>query len=82
MRNRLCKKCTSLPTNNFRFARTIDAAWFNERDLPKSFFEVENTTDMIAMEVCEWKSHNIKSVVVFSCMLLSPPFCATFVKGD
>ena len=29
-----------------RFARTIDAVWFNERNLPKSFFEVENSTDM------------------------------------
>ena len=29
-----------------RFARTIDAIWFNERSMPNAFFEVENTTDM------------------------------------
>lgn len=27
-------------------ARTIDVIWFNERNLPNSFFEVEHSTDM------------------------------------
>lgn len=29
-----------------RRARTIDVVWFNERNLPNSFFEVEHTTDI------------------------------------
>ncbi len=29
-----------------RHGRTIDVSWFNERNLPDAFFEVENTTDM------------------------------------
>ncbi|WP_170018841.1 hypothetical protein [Campylobacter sp. RM16190] len=28
-----------------KFAKTIDAIWFNERKLPHSFFEVEHSTD-------------------------------------
>ena len=29
-----------------KYAQTVDAIWFNERNMPKAFFEVENTTDM------------------------------------
>ena len=29
-----------------RHAKTVDVAWFNERDMPCAFFEVEMTTDM------------------------------------
>jgi hypothetical protein len=29
-----------------RRARTVDVTWFNERRLPKAFFEVEHTTDI------------------------------------
>jgi hypothetical protein len=28
-----------------RFAKTVDVIWFNERNLPNSFFEVEHSTD-------------------------------------
>lgn len=28
-----------------KFAKTIDAIWFNERKLPHSFFEIEHSTD-------------------------------------
>lgn len=28
-------------------ARTIDTVWFNERDLPKAFYEVEHSTNII-----------------------------------
>ena len=29
-----------------KFAKTVDTVWFNERKMPKAFFEVENTSDM------------------------------------
>jgi len=29
-----------------KFARTVDAIWFNERKMPCDFFEIEHTTDM------------------------------------
>lgn len=32
--------------NIIRRAQTIDVVWFNERNLPNSFFEVEHTTDI------------------------------------
>ncbi len=28
-------------------AKTVDVIWFNEREMPNSFFEVEHTTDMV-----------------------------------
>lgn len=31
--------------NIVKFAKTIDVVWFNERNLPNSFFEVEHSTD-------------------------------------
>jgi hypothetical protein len=30
-----------------RRARTVDVSWFNRRKLPKAFFEVEHSTDML-----------------------------------
>lgn len=30
-----------------RRARTVDVSWFNQRKLPKAFFEVEHSTDML-----------------------------------
>lgn len=29
-----------------KFAKTVDCIWFNERNLPNSFYEVEHTTDI------------------------------------
>lgn len=30
-----------------RVARTVDVVWFNERDMPETFIEVEHTTNMV-----------------------------------
>jgi hypothetical protein len=30
-----------------RKAQTVDVVWFNERNMPDAFFEVENSTDML-----------------------------------
>ena len=32
--------------NLLRRARTVDVTWFNDRKLPKAFFEVEHSTDI------------------------------------
>jgi len=32
--------------NLLRRARTVDVTWFNERKLPKAFFEIEHSTDI------------------------------------
>ena len=32
--------------NLLRKARTVDVIWFNERDMPSDFYEVEHTTDI------------------------------------
>ncbi len=32
--------------NLLRKARTVDVIWFNEREMPSDFYEVEHTTDM------------------------------------
>lgn len=41
---------TELPVftyeNLLRKAKTVDVIWFNNRNMPSSFFEVEHTTDM------------------------------------
>ena len=29
-----------------KFAKTVDVIWFNERNLPNSFYEIEHTTDI------------------------------------
>lgn len=43
-------KITSVPIftydNLLKKARTIDVIWFNERDMPSYFYEVEHTTDI------------------------------------
>ncbi|MBO7081565.1 MAG: hypothetical protein J6V99_05975 [Neisseriaceae bacterium] len=38
-------KCDFTYPEIVRFAKTIDVIWFNERNLPNSFFEVEHSTD-------------------------------------
>ena len=32
--------------NLLRKARTVDVIWFNEREMPAAFYEVEHTTDI------------------------------------
>lgn len=49
--NRKLSEITTTEQCNFtypeivRFAKTVDVIWFNERNLPNSFFEVEHSTD-------------------------------------
>lgn len=38
-------KCDFTYPEIIRFAKTIDVIWFNNRNLPNSFFEVEHSTD-------------------------------------
>ncbi|MBR1374684.1 MAG: hypothetical protein IJ566_01190 [Cardiobacteriaceae bacterium] len=38
-------KCDFTYAEIIRFAKTVDVIWFNERNLPNSFFEVEHSTD-------------------------------------
>lgn len=38
-------KCDFTYPEIIRFAKTVDVIWFNERNLPNSFFEVEHSTD-------------------------------------
>lgn len=33
-------------SNILRFARTVDVIWFNNRNMPNAFYEIEHTTDM------------------------------------
>jgi hypothetical protein len=49
---RLAEVSTLRDFHNFTYdsllkrARTVDVSWFNQRKLPKAFFEVEHSTDM------------------------------------
>ena len=57
-KNRLCleRKLSNIATIGkiydftypeiLKFARTVDVIWFNERNMPNSFYEVEHTTDI------------------------------------
>lgn len=44
--------CTTVQIPEFSFeeltnrARTVDVIWFNERNMPNSFFEIEHSTDI------------------------------------
>ncbi|MBQ9183657.1 MAG: hypothetical protein IJ143_07785 [Neisseriaceae bacterium] len=38
-------KCDFTYPEIIKFAKTVDVIWFNERNLPNSFFEVEHSTD-------------------------------------
>ena len=48
----LVELCTSVNLPKFSYeqltnrARTVDVIWFNERNMPNSFFEVEHSTDI------------------------------------
>ncbi len=52
LERRLAEVSTLRNFHNFTYdsllkrARTVDVSWFNERKLPKAFFEVEHSTDM------------------------------------
>lgn len=52
LERRLAEISTLRDFHNFTYdsllkrARTVDVSWFNERKLPKAFFEVEHSTDM------------------------------------
>ncbi len=52
LERRLAEVSTLRDFHNFTYdsllkrARTVDVSWFNQRRLPKAFFEVEHSTDM------------------------------------
>lgn len=52
LERRLAEVSTLKDFHNFTYdsllkrARTVDVSWFNQRKLPKAFFEVEHSTDM------------------------------------
>lgn len=52
LEKKLCDVATVPQIYNFtypeilKFAKTVDVIWFNERDLPNAFYEVEHTTDI------------------------------------
>lgn len=47
-------------------ARTVDAVWFNERQLPHAFFEVEHSTDIYnsLLKFVEFQDFRIKFFIV------------------
>lgn len=52
LERKLCDVVTVPQIYNFtypeilKFAKTVDVIWFNERNLPNAFYEVEHTTDI------------------------------------
>lgn len=52
LERKLCDVATVPQIYNFtypeilKFAKTVDVIWFNERNLPNAFYEVEHTTDI------------------------------------
>ena len=52
LEKKLCDVATVPQIYNFtypeilKFAKTVDVIWFNERNLPNAFYEVEHTTDI------------------------------------
>lgn len=63
--------CTTVHIPDFSFeniknrARTVDVIWFNERNMPNSFFEVEHSTDIqnSVAKFCDLQDF----LVVFDC---------------
>lgn len=47
-------------------ARTIDVIWFNDRDMPNSFFEVEHSTDIqnSITKFCDLQDFNSRFIIV------------------
>lgn len=49
-----------------RRSSTIDVIWFNERQMPDSFFEVEHSTDIqnSLLKYCDVRDFNVRMVIV------------------
>lgn len=47
-------------------ARTVDVIWFNERNMPNSFFEVEHSTDIqnSVTKFCDLQDFNSRFLIV------------------
>lgn len=47
-------------------ARTVDVIWFNDRDMPNSFFEVEHSTDIqnSITKFCDLQDFNSRFIIV------------------
>lgn len=64
--------CTTVQIPEFSFeqltnrARTIDVIWFNERNMPNSFFEVEHSTDIqnSVTKFCDLQDFNSRFLIV------------------
>lgn len=68
----LAEICTTIHIPAFSFdqltnrARTIDVIWFNERNMPNSFFEVEHSTDIqnSVTKFCDLQDFNSRFLIV------------------
>lgn len=64
--------CSTVQIPEFSFAqltnraRTIDVIWFNERNMPNSFFEVEHSTDIqnSVTKFCDLQDFNSRFLIV------------------
>ena len=68
----LVELCTTVRIPEFSYdeitqrAKTVDVIWFNERNMPSSFFEVEHTTDIqnSVVKFCDLQDFNSKFYIV------------------
>lgn len=68
----LVEVCNTIEVPNFSFpeqtnrAKTIDVIWFNSRNMPDSFFEVEHTTDIqnSVTKFCDLQDFNSRFIIV------------------
>lgn len=64
--------CSTIHIPNFSYdnlvsrAKTIDVIWFNERNMPNSFFEVEHSTDIqnSVTKFCDLQDFNSRFIIV------------------
>ena len=64
--------CSTIRIPNFSYnnlidrARTVDVIWFNERQMPDSFFEVEHSTDIqnSVTKFCDLQDFNSRFLIV------------------
>lgn len=64
--------CSTIRIPNFSYdnltdrARTVDVIWFNERNMPDSFFEVEHSTDIqnSVTKFCDLQDFNSRFFIV------------------
>ena len=64
--------CTTIHIPEFSYenltdrARTVDVIWFNERNMPNSFFEVEHSTDIqnSVTKFCDLQDFNSRFMIV------------------